>query len=221
MIRFITFPNSFACYRALEQLLRDTLVQPGELMMSGGSTPYAIYNKIAATPAPTVPIHPGRILFLSDERIAPADSKKSNARNLYPMLEALQCVDQFIAVDAQSRPEQACIDYAAALEPFTHPDIGLLGIGTDGHTAGIFDCEQARFDSPEICLHTLRPDGMHGISISPTFLQRIKRIILLAPGDAKRAILHVLKNDPETIPAGIILSSHPNVEVWSDSILSN
>ena len=195
------------------ELLRTTLQSPGNLMLSGGSTPYTIYNQLAATPCS---VHPDRKLFLSDERMVPAESADNNAGKLMPMLRALECEDRFIRVDTQLSAEEAALRFARNLEPLDPIDLGFLGMGADGHTAGLFTPEQARIKSGALTLHTDRPDGMQGVSVTPVLFQRVEKIILLVTGESKRAIINTLLNEPATIPAGIALASHPNVELWTD-----
>ena len=182
-------------------------------MLSGGSTPYTVYNKLAAAPCP---VHPNRKLFLSDERWVPLDSEKNNAHNLSPMLQALTCKDRFIRVDTTLPLTEATNQFERALQPLGKIDLGFLGMGTDGHTAGFFTPEQAKLDSGMLTLHTTRPDGMQGISVTPALFQRVEKIILLVTGKSKRAIIHTLLNHPHSIPAGIALMNHPNTELWTD-----
>ncbi len=195
------------------ELLRTTLQTPGNLMLSGGSTPYTIYNQLAATPCS---VHPDRKLFLSDERMVPAESADNNAGKLIPMLRALECEDRFIRVDTKLSAEEAATGFARNLEPLAPIDLGFLGMGADGHTAGLFTPEQARMKSGALTLHTDRPDGMQGVSVTPALFQRVEKIILLVTGESKRAIINTLQNELATIPAGIALASHPNVELWTD-----
>ncbi|MEN8254678.1 MAG: 6-phosphogluconolactonase, partial [Verrucomicrobiota bacterium] len=82
--------------------------------------------------------------------------------------------------------------------------------------AGLFTPEQANLKTGALTLHTDRPDGLQGISVTPALFQRVERIILLVTGASKREIIDTLLNDPETIPAGMALSDHPNVELWTD-----
>lgn len=182
-------------------------------MLSGGSTPYAIYNQLADMPCP---VHPDRTIFLSDERMVPADSPRNNAANLMPMLRALKCEDRFIRVDTSLPVEEAAARFADKLEPLDKIDLGFLGMGTDGHTAGLFTPDQANQKTGALSLYTNRPDGMQGISVTPAVFRRTGRLILLVTGEAKREIINTLLNTPETIPAGIVLSGHPNVELWTD-----
>lgn len=195
-------------------LLKETLATPGNIMLSGGATPYAIYNQLAQAPCPVV--HPNRTLFLSDERMVPADSPQNNYFNLRPMLNALQCETQAVRVQTERPIEQAAQTFAQSIAPLKTIDIGLLGMGADGHTAGIFNLPDAANKQGALVIHSHRPDGMQGISVTPSLFNRVKRIILLVTGESKREIINTLRNAPSTIPAGIALADHPNTELWTD-----
>lgn len=207
-----SFDTTEDLIRQTLHLLRETLPTPGNMMLSGGSTPYVIYNRLAADPCP---VHEHRSLFLSDERMQPFNSDKNNAHNLLPMLQALNCTDNFLQVDTSLSPAAAAAKFSEDLEPMKRVDLGFLGMGSDGHTAGFFTPEQARIQD-RLTLHTNRPDGMQGVSVTPAFFQRVEKIILLVTGESKRSIINTLLNDPQSIAAGIALSSHPGCELWTD-----
>ena len=216
MIKLRTFDRNERLVAETEELLRERLASAGNLMLSGGSTPYTVYNRIAAVPCT---VHPDRRLFLSDERMVPPDSPQSNAGNLLPMLRALDCEDRFIRVDTGLGIEESAHRFARDLEPLEHIHIGLLGMGTDGHTAGIFTHEQARMTRGDLTLHCKRPDGLHGVSVTPALFSRIERIVLLVTGESKRTVIDTLMQEPASIPAGIALSGHSSVELWTDIAL--
>jgi 6-phosphogluconolactonase len=212
MIKIRTFETTEKLIVQTQELLRATLATPGNLMLSGGSTPYIIYNRLAADPCP---VHPNRNLFLSDERMQPFSSPKNNAHNLLPLLQGLNCHGQFLQVDTKLSSRTAAEHFEEGLERMQTVDLGFLGMGDDGHTAGFFTPEQARIQD-RLTLHTKRPDGMEGVSVTPAFFQRVEKIILLVTGESKRNIINTLLTDPQSIPAGIALSNHPNVELWTD-----
>ena len=207
------FESSESLESSTGDLLRETLATPGNLMLSGGSTPYVIYNRLAASPCP---VHSGRRLFLSDERMEPFDSERNNAHNLMPMLHALACEDRFIRIETARPIHQAAARFEADLQSMARIDLGFLGMGSDGHTAGFFTHEQANLKSGPLTLSTNRPDGMRGISVTPALFNRVERIILLVSGESKREIIHTLLTEPGSIPAGIALMNHPTVELWTD-----
>lgn len=213
MIKINLFKDSDSLIAETEALLRKTIATPGNLMLSGGSTPYVIYNRIAAAPCP---VHSDRRLFLSDERMQPFESDKNNANNLMPMLKALNCEDRFIRVDTTLPVAEAAHKFESDLQPLKKIDLGFLGMGGDGHTAGFFTPEQANLKDGPLTLSTDRPDGMQGVSVTAAFFKRVERIILLVTGESKRDIINTLLTAPETIAAGIALADHPNVKLWTD-----
>ena len=213
MVKVSSFKTMDLLVSKTLECLRNTLSNPGNLMLSGGSTPYDIYNRIAAAPCP---VHPDRKLFLSDERMVPPDSPWNNAGNLMPMLHALGCEDRFVRVETSLPIKEATIRFSRDLEPLESIDLGFLGMGTDGHTAGLFTPDQANRKTGTLALHADRPDGMQGVSVTPAVFQRTEKIILLVTGESKRKVIGTLLNHPETIPAGIALSDHPDVELWTD-----
>jgi len=213
MIKSVSFRTTEELISRTLLLLRQTLALPGSLMLSGGSTPYAIYGRLADAPCP---VHPQRTLFLSDERMVPSDAPQNNAHNLEPMLRALDCTDRFIRVDTSLPSGAAAAAFESRLHAVERVDLGFLGMGSDGHTAGFFTLEQAQMKTGALTLHTRRPDGMEGVSVTPAFFSRIERIILLVTGASKRDIINTLMDDPQSIPAGMALSGHGNVELWTD-----
>lgn len=217
MIKAHVFDGLDSLISETESLLRNTLARPGNLMLSGGSTPYVVYNRIAADPCP---VHPGRKLFLSDERMQSYASERNNAHNLMPMLNALNCQDRFVRVDTTLPPADAARKFETYLQCMNAVDLGFLGMGSDGHTAGFFTKEQASGNGGPLTLYTDRPDGMQGVSVTPAFLKRVERLILLVTGESKRAVIENLLSAPETIAAGIALAEHPNTELWTDVRLS-
>ena len=216
-MQFRSFSSSEEVIHYLSDLLRMQLQQAGTIMLSGGSTPYKIYDQLAQE---RFDIHPDCRLFLSDERCVSKNSVKNNAFNLKPMLHALNGNSQFIEVDTSQSPKEACIQFSNQLDTLASPNLGLLGIGADGHTAGIFNQMDATARSVQKTLYTKRPDGMDGVSVSASYIQSCHRIILLAMGESKRDVLMKLKKDPTCLIAGNVLLHHPQVEIWTDLELS-
>lgn len=184
-------------------------------MLSGGSTPYVIYNELAKNPCPA---HSGLKLFLSDERMVPPDSPGSNFGNLKPMLRALNAEDRFVPVRTELPAAEAAAQFAGDLQALETISLGLLGMGSDGHTAGLFSLELARDRGNSLARAVRRADGLTGVTVTPALLAKVKRIVFIVTGESKRDIIQVLLNEPETIPAGVALAEHRNVELWTDCI---
>ncbi|MFL2859678.1 MAG: 6-phosphogluconolactonase [Pontiellaceae bacterium] len=217
MIKIKTFESTDNLYTEVKKVLKVTLTQIGQLMLSGGKTPYKIYNEIGIE---KYVVNPNCTIFLSDERCVPPDSTYNNSFNLLPMLNALKIRSQFIQIRTDISPKEASLIYNDELKKMNNINLGLLGIGLDGHTAGIFSKKDI-INSKTLSQYCIRPDGYHGVSVSTSLIQKIDKIIIIATGNEKKSILQRLKNDPESIPAGIIMKSHKNAEVWTDIILKD
>ena len=213
MMTLKTFESYAELKKNLMDLLIDSMKSPISIMLSGGKTPYETYNEIAKVKPK---IHEKCRFFLSDERYVARDSTKNNAYNLSNMLFELQCNKNFVPVNTSLEINHACIDYSEKIKVLPTTKIGLLGIGQDGHTAGIFSNKEALSFDKKLTFVTKRPDEMLGISVSNYFIQNVEKIILVAISNAKKKILEVLFNDPSSIPAGIIFNKHQNIEVWTD-----
>ena len=182
-------------------------------MLSGGKTPFSLYQKLATHP---VPVHSQCTIFLSDERMVPLQDPNSNAGKLLPLLQPLNGSKNFIYPNTNLPSSAAAEKFDLALQSLKKISFGLLGMGIDGHTAGIFQKKLAQQKEGPLALSVQRLDGLDGITVTPPLIHRVKHLILLVLGKEKLRILKTLRDDPKTIPAGIILSRHPSVEVWTD-----
>jgi 6-phosphogluconolactonase len=210
----------------LAHALAQTLAQdaariesgPHAIMLSGGTTPLAAYALLTEHP-PVV--GPGLHVLFSDERHVPANSPHSNCGQIQPMLQAWGLPpNRILNVHGDDPLNQATEAYDQAIERFLGTGgiihLGLLGLGADGHTASLFNAQQIVQSQATWAVAVQRPDGMNGISVTPRLLQRVKRIIFVVTGAGKRAMVSTLLRQPHTIPAGLAVSGHPNVEVWTD-----
>lgn len=197
---------------------------PVGIMLSGGSTPLVVYKAITKAPVAASEIGSGLRLFMSDERHVPRDDEGNNFNNTGPMFAALGLKDdQLLPVRTElETAEAAAEDYSATIHAFfeaggTIP-LGMLGMGSDGHTASLFSSTQieAADASDAFAVAVDRPDGRRGISLTPKVFERIDTVILLVAGAGKREQVQNLLEHPETIPAGIIASRCKAVELWCD-----
>jgi len=197
-----------------------TAQNPVGLMLAGGRTPLNTYAHVRADP-PHCP--PSLRIFMSDERHVPTDAPENNFHQLDPLFRALRCQpENLLSVQTHLAPETAAMEFGRHLQKeldggMTLP-FGLLGMGVDGHIAGLFTPEQARLNHVLTCSGP-RPDGLDGISTTPGLFQKIEQIVLTVTGESKREILTRLLTEPGLLPAGVVLSEHSSVEIWTDIAL--
>ena len=216
------FDSPGAIATATARLLRDSLGGTGAnarvIMISGGRTPLAAYAELAAHPAHA---DPAAMTVFSDERVVPRTSPDNNFHQALPFLEAWGLVgDRAIAVHTELPALQA-------LEVFQHKlarlktdgvafPLALLGIGADGHTAGLFSREHVEQAAGRCAIMVSRPDGLDGITATPMVLSWFRRIVVLATGAAKRQRITEWLSGSADVIASLATAACPHVEIWAD-----
>ncbi len=108
------------------------------LGLAGGTTPEATYRSLGRIDAGWEKVH----AWLSDERWVPRDHERSNGRMVSAILS--KWIDDRFERPMWSdtlTPEDSAADYEARLRSIHGegpPDVVLLGMGADGHTASLF-----------------------------------------------------------------------------------
>jgi len=204
-IKLHVFQNTETLHTAVLELFTKHLPHPGGLMLSGGNTPLDIYHRIPDGKVEAT-------LFLSDERYVLDNDSSSN----YGNIRSCFADAKFIRVETEFPLQMAADRFHDALRTLKEIPLGLLGLGTDGHTASLFSLEDAALRDSRLAIPVKKTEKPDRISVTPTLLNHIDRIIILATGEAKREVIRKLLNKPETIPAGVALADHPNVELWTN-----
>ncbi len=173
---------------------------PGfHVCLAGGKTPAPLYSALAADPElPTytelLPLH----IWVGDERAVSPDSAQRNGRMIQ---------EAFSPASGWPRPPilhpwpagsaaWACAEYekelAAALGPGSSAfDLEVLGLGADGHTAGIFSL--AALEHSRICAPTEAPsEPRDRMSLFPPLLASARTILVPVRGPDKAPILDAL-----------------------------
>jgi 6-phosphogluconolactonase len=138
--------------RLFEQHALESIQARGRfcVALAGGSTPNAIYERLALLELPWNEIH----LFWGDERCVPPDDSRSNfAMVNSALLEHIQIPHENVhRMRGELGGTAGAAAYKAELEVMSDGPIMLdlvhLGLGPDGHTASLFP-STPDWDSPE------------------------------------------------------------------------
>ena len=182
-------------------------------VLAGGSTPKALYE-LLATESYRDQIDWSRCrVYFGDERCVPPDHADSNFRMAKLALLSKVPIpgDNIYRIRGEINPNDAAIEYGKLLkEHFDDggPDLLLLGMGDDGHTASLFPGTEALKETHHRCVaNYVEKFKAWRVTLSAPFMNRAENVIILAAGAGKAARLQeVLEGpqDPERLPIQLI-----------------
>lgn len=170
---------------------------PFRLLLSGGSTPRATYQLLAATDLDWDCAE----LFFGDERFVPPDSPDSNYRMVRETLLATGMVNprKLLAIPTDGSPQSAADRYdetlrqqygASTLEPgvpLFH--LTLLGLGDDGHTASLLPGQPVLKERERWAAAVPQGRSEPRITVTYPALDASELILFLVEGAGKRDAL--------------------------------
>lgn len=190
--------------------------QSFSLVLSGGSTPEKIYRYISEHSKDKIDWKKVKIFF-GDERCVPPDNENSNYRMANESLLKYISVpkENIFRIKGENNPAEEAERYEEILKtnlPLLNStplfDLILLGLGEDGHTASIFPNQIGLFYSARLCEVAVHPKTKRKrITITGKVINNAKRIIFLATGKNKAAILKrvlQLNNSLSQFPASLV-----------------
>ncbi|GAD87068.1 MULTISPECIES: 6-phosphogluconolactonase [Nocardia] len=174
--------------------IHSAIEKTGECLIAvaGGTTPVATYRELAARD-----IDWARVVFVqTDERMTPEPTDRSAK----PIETALGLTDPGhratwypIRASCTGHTTAAAYDeQLARLRAEGGPDIAVLGLGTDGHTASIFDHARPEGVCQRVIATTYH--GQQRVSLGLAYLRAVPTRILLATGTSKSAALAAILN---------------------------
>ncbi len=187
--------------------------KPYHLAISGGSTPYKIFDLLTRYPSKRINWE-FLNLYWVDERCVPPDDTESNYGNTWKsILRYIDLPEQNIhRIHGEDMPESERKRYSEILAEklpqvngLPQFDMVLLGIGEDGHTASIFPGTNIMSDSSDLCVIASHPETQQKrISLSLDLINNSKNVLFLVTGNSKAKILDKIINEKkgfESLPA--------------------
>jgi len=212
----------------LNQSLNENTARSVLLMLSGGSALTILEHIDISLLSPRITITTLDERFSTDPAVN--NFAQIKATDFFPQAIAQGIETISTTVEDNETLEEAGERFTTALHHWknTHPDgvvIATMGVGIDGHTAGIFP-HQSNFDyetadwvvsyeiAPEVNPYTQR------ITVTPTFLKtQITQVIGLITGEEKREVLDQLQDSDcsfTEVPACVIRDMQ-SVAIVTDS----
>ena len=192
-----------AIARSLRTALADR-AGPATLFLSGGSTPRVTYTRLLDQDVDWSRVH----IFLGDERWVDQAHQDSNARMAREaFVDSVPATFHPLSTDEES-PAAAADGYERTLRELfgdapVRPDLIILGIGTDGHTASLFPGTAALAESGRLFVANWVPD-MQVWRLTATFplLSQAAELLFLATGAAKAEVVAQILEGDAAYPAG-------------------
>src|SRR5439155_26758217 len=187
------------------------------IALSGGSTPKALYQLLAAEPMRSAIDWAKVEVFFGDERCVPPDHPESNSRMSRETLLSKVPIpgDNIYRMRGEIDPQEAAKEYGRMLKgKFGEeggPDLVLLGLGEDGHTLSLFPGTPAVNETHHRCVANYAEHSTTGkswrITLTAPFVNRSREVLFLIAGASKaEALSGVLEGprDPQRWPAQLI-----------------
>src|SRR6266853_2437261 len=214
---------------AAAALITDAVRSTGRcsLVLSGGSTPRALYTRWASGFVDRIP-WAGVHVFWGDERLVPPDDPRSNYKLAKDtLLDHVPCPAANVhpMPTSSPTPEQAAGAYETVLRRHFDSDrprfdLVLLGLGPDGHTESLFPGSPALDERARWVLPVTAPvDPSSRLTLTMPALNAATHIFFLVTGTEKaEALDHVLTGaaDVRTYPAAGIRPESDGLVWWID-----
>lgn len=206
---------------------RQAIVTHGSfsVALSGGSTPRAMYARLALPPLRDSLDWTNVHLFFSDERFVPPDSEESNYHTARENLIAhvpIQAahVHPYATIDIS--PHDSAKQYEREIQQVVRPgdgalpafDLILLGLGPDGHTASLFpDTEALTVHDRLVAPNYVPKMDAWRLTFTYPLLNAAHTVMFLVQGDDKKDRVREVLGGDSSLPAARVLPSGGRV-VW-------
>lgn len=204
----------FVVVRASEAIARRSRFT---LMLSGGTTPRQLYARLASVPFRDRIDWSCVHLFWGDERCVPPTDAASNYRMVRETLIDHVPVpahhvyrikgehDPALAAAEYERTLRVALGEGANTDTTRGPDLVLLGLGLDGHTASLFPHKAAARETVRwVVAEAIDVAPTWRVTVTPLFLNQAPSVVFLVSGSEKAATLGAALEGPldlEALPA--------------------
>ena len=211
----VTVPTAVSANKTIKKILDNYCDSKTALFLSGGKTPRKLYGEISSEKT----LKAGAVLMV-DERFGEKLHRHSNelmiqGTGLLKYFESRNVRFYPILADEQEIKDTA-LQYDETLRfllKFFPKTVGLLGLGDDGHTAGIpaipSIAKRILEDQSSLVTYYEDESGVYGARITMTFLalSQLDLILILVLGQEKREALKLMFDSGpiEEIPARFYL----------------
>lgn len=174
------------------------------IVLSGGSTPKILYEKLASEKYRNLIDWKRVHVFWGDERVVPFSDERNNAKMAFDTL--LNHVDipkeQVHIMRTDIEPNIAAKEYAEMLQSFFQNkdftfDLVLLGMGDDGHTLSLFPHSLILQDQSEAVKAVYNEQQeMYRITLMSNIVNKSRQIAFMVDGEKKAATLQKVLEGP-------------------------
>jgi 6-phosphogluconolactonase len=207
---------NIALIQRLERAITTAARGGAAIMLSGGKTPMPAYRELASrSPQPA----PDLSVLFCDERYVPSTSEASNYHQSLPLINALALPESSVLRVRTELPlDAAATDYekridALLLAGVTFP-LGLLGLGSDGHTASLFTADDIARSRGHRAIPVNRPDDLQAVSVTPEVLAHFTELIFIVAGRDKHTAVQGLINHDPSLTAYRAMESRAQTDLW-------
>ena len=208
-------------YKAVDEAInvfKDlTKNKPISILLSGGSTPIPFYNRLSKLEIEWN----GISLLATDERIVSFKNKNSNTGMINKKLLS-QIKSASLPLLIRDYPQNnkdiniKLEKLAIKLNNDYPPKVAFLGIGSDGHTAGLFNSFDSNLINNQFTITKRNNEKFKRVSISMESLLAIPNLIFFITGKNKHSILKEVfsgKDLEKKYPFFLLLKKHKGTKM--------
>ena len=190
------------------------------VLLSGGKTPLPLYQRLTQEPWRGQVDWEKVIVGWSDERCVSPNHVASNSRAAQESLLSHVAIpnDHIFRIDGGNDPTEAAQAYEGRLRNILgqdfEPDLTLLGLGADGHTASLFPADPALRERERWFIPVNIPELPQPWRITATLplLNKSRKVVFLVTGQEKAYALARIRNGM-MLPAALVCPQN-GTTIW-------